>query len=307
MSYCIENKLAVGISSNALFNLEEEEKIFMEEGIEKYRKYQMENRNKPLEAGIAMPFIKRFLNINKIYSEERPVEVILLSKNSPETGVRIFNAVKQHNLDISRAAFTSGSSSYKYISAYNISLFLSANKDDVLNAVNSGYGAGRILKTDVSDNDENMELRAAFDFDGVLADDKAEKIYKESELDSFHKYEEEHSREPHNPGPLADFFKKLSYFQKLETKKKINDKNYHKIIKTAIITARSAPAHERAIKTLEEWDVTADEMFFWGGIEKKRILEIFRPHLFFDDQLGHLDESIRDILLVHIPFGIANK
>lgn len=308
MPYPIDRKLVVGVSSNALFDLEHEDKIFHEDGIENYRKYQIENKNKPLDGGIALPFIRRFLNINSVYNQELPVEVVLLSKNSPETGVRIFNAIKSHGLNITRAAFTSGSSAYRYIPAYNVSLFLSTHEQDVLNAIQSKYGAGRIIKTNVADNDEDMELRVAFDFDGVIADDQAEKVYKESgQLEMFHNHELEHISETHNPGPLADFFKKLSFFQQLESKKEVENPAYKKIVKTAIVTARNAPSHERAINTLKDWGVTVDEMFLLGGIEKKRILEELKPHLFFDDQISHLDPALENIPLVHIPFGIANK
>ncbi|MCZ2129306.1 MAG: 5'-nucleotidase [Bacteroidia bacterium] len=308
MPYPIDRKLVVGVSSNALFNLELEDKIFNDEGIEKYRQFQFENKNKSLEGGIAFPFIKRFLNINRVYNQEQPVEVVLLSKNSPETGVRIFNAIKNHGLDISRAAFTSGKSPYRYIPAYNVSLFLSTHEQDVLNAIDANYGAGRIIKTNVVDNDDDMELRVAFDFDGVIADDQAEKVFKESgQLEMFHSHEQEHITETHNPGPLADFFRKLSFFQQLETKKEVENPKYKKIVKTAIVTARNAPSHERAINTLKDWGVTVDEMFLLGGIEKRRILEELKPHLFFDDQISHLDPALENIPLVHIPFGVANK
>lgn len=232
----------------------------------------------------------------------------MLSKNSPETGVRIFNAIRSHGLDITRAAFTSGKSPYKYIPAYNISLFLSTNEEDVINAIEANFGAGKIIKTNVVDDDESMELRVAFDFDGVIADDQAEKVYKETgQLEIFHEHEQEYISTTHNPGPLADFFKKLSFFQQLETRKEIEDREYKKIVKTAIVTARNAPSHERAINTLKDWGVTVDDMFLLGGIEKKRVLEVLKPHLFFDDQLTHLDPSIENIPLVHIPFGVANK
>lgn len=308
MAYPIDRKLVVGVSSNALFNQELEDRIFNEEGVEKYRQFQIDNKNTPLEGGIALPFIKRFLNINKVYNKELPVEVVLLSKNSPETGVRIFNAIKDYELDISRAAFTSGNAPYKYIPPYNVSLFLSTHEQDVLNAIKLNYGAGRILKTNVIDNDTDMELRVAFDFDGVIADDQAEKVYKEkNQLAMFHSHEQEHVAVSHNPGPLADFFKILSFFQKLETKKEVENPDYKKIVKTAIVTARNAPSHERAINTLMDWGVTVDEMFLLGGIEKSGILKELKPHLFFDDQMDHLDPKLENIPLVHIPFGIANR
>lgn len=235
------------------------------------------------------------------------MEVVLLSKNSPETGIRIFNSIKEHGLDISRAAFTSGKSPFSYIPAYNISLFLSTNETDVVNAIKANHGAGRVIKTKMQDEEEDQELRVAFDFDGVIADDQAEKVFKESgQLEIFHQHETKHVATVHNPGPLADFFKKLSFFQKLESRKEFEIPGYKKILKTAIITARNAPSHERAINTLKEWGVTVDEMFLLGGIEKKRILEILKPHLFLDDQLPHLDQTLENVPLVHIPFGVAN-
>lgn len=307
MPYRIEDKLVVGVSTNALFNLEEEDKIFREQGIEAYKDYQDKNKDAIILKGLAFPFIRRFLNINSIFYKERPVEVVLLSKNSPETGLRVFNAIKHYDLDISRAVFTSGRSPFEYIPAYNISLFLSTNLTDVNLAIDKNYPAGFILNTDIHDDEEDKELRIAFDFDGVLVDDSAERIYqKNGDLKEFHAYENEHSNEPLNPGLMQKFFKQISLFQKLENKKKLKDPSYEKILRTAIVTARNAPAHERAVNTLKSWDVDVDEMFFLGGIEKKRVLEVLKPHIFIDDQLNHLDTSLQDIQLVHIPFGIIN-
>ena len=308
MGYPIDRKLVVGVSSNALFNLEYEDKIFKEQGVPAFRKYQEQNIEKLIHKGLAFPFIKRFLNINNYYPKEKPIEVVLLSKNSSETGLRIFKSIKHYGLDISRAAFTSGSSPYKYIPAYNVSLFLSTDDDDVYKAIQAGYAAGRFLKSIVEDKEDDKELRVAFDFDGVLADDESEKIFSESQdLDAYYDYESTKANIPLNPGPLSDFFKKLSYFQKLEAKKLERDKSYKSILKTAIVTARSAPAHERVAASLKSWGVTVDELFLLGGIEKSRILETFAPQIYFDDQIIHLDTKIRNIPLVHIPFGIRNK
>jgi len=305
MAYPIERKLVVGISSNALFDLVEEDKTFKEKGLDAYRKYQIENKQKVIKKGVAFPFIKRLLHINDVYIDEKPVEVVLLSKNSPETGIRIFNSIKYYELDITRAAFMSGESPFEYIPAFNISLFLATDKNDVQLAVKSNMPAGRVLNTQIHD-DDIKELRVGFDFDGVVADDEAEKIYKEKGIEKYYEYETKHSQDALRPGPLGDFFKKLAYFQKLETKKQLSDRSYRKILKTAIITARNAPAHERAVNTLKEWGVTVDEMFLLGGIEKKRILEVMKPHLYFDDQLIHLSDEIKNIPLVHIPFGVSN-
>lgn len=309
MAYPIDKKLVVGISSNALFDLKQEDDIFKDQGLDAYRQYQNENKATILQKGVAFPFIKRFLNINNVYSKEQPVEVVLLSRNSPETGIRAFNSIKEYGLDITRAAFMSGGSAIKYIEAFNISLFLSINESDVRNAVNQGLPAGRILQADIHDEEgDDFELRVAFDFDGVIANDEAERVYKEKGLQEYHKYETEHSAEELGAGPLGDFFKKLSYFQKLEAKKKHKDSSYKKILKTAIVTARNAPAHTRAINTLNAWGVDVDEMFLLGGIEKSRILNVLKPHLYFDDQVVHLDTgATKDIPFVHIPFGIANE
>ena len=307
MAYPIEDKLVVGISTNALFDLTKEDEIFKTKGVESYKKYQIDNRDKIIEKGIAYSFTRRLLNINKKFPNEKPIEVVLLSKNSPETGLRVFNSIKKYGLDISRAAFTSGKSPFKYIPSFNIALFLSTDKDDVKLAIEKNYPAGLILNTNVNDEEDDDELRIAFDFDGVLADDEAEEVYQKDGIEAFQKSEIYNSDKPLNPGLMLDFFKKLSLFQRLEEEEVKKDKKYKKIIRTGIITARNAPAHERAIKTLESWNVNVDEMFFLGGIEKKRILNSFKPHLFIDDQINHLDKTINNIPLVHIPFGIINK
>jgi len=308
MPYPIDRKLVVGVATTALFNLEVEDEIYHNEGLDAYKKFQEANKKIVLEKGLAFPFIRRFLNINKVYAEQNPVEVVLLSKNSPETGLRVFESIKEYGLDISRAAFTSGRNPCSYMPAYNVSLFLSTNKEDVKTAINNNFAAGVILKSIVHDNEEDKELRVAFDFDGVLADDSAEKVYQQTkQMELYFDHETEHRNEPITPGLLKDFFLKLSYFQKLENKKKENDPKYEKILRTAIVTARNAPAHERAINTLKSWDVEVDEMFFLGGIEKKRILSILKPHLFIDDQITHLDQTMEDVTLVHIPFGIINQ
>ncbi len=307
MPYPIERKLVVGVSSNALFDLRQEDRIFREEGVEAYSAYQTERKTETLKKGTAFPFIKRFLRINRVYDKEKPVEVVLLSRNSPDTGIRVFNSIQDYGLNISRACFTTGAAPFRYMPAFNVSLFLSTNKDDVKEAIEASFPAGLMLHTNVSD-DEDSELRVAFDFDGVLADDEAERVYKESgQLDIFHEHEQKKSEIPLQPGILADFFKKLSFFQKLESKKREEDSSYEKILKTSILTARNAPSHERAINTLRSWDVEVDEMILTGGIEKRRFLEIMKPHLFLDDQITHLDTDLKDVPLVHIPFGVANE
>lgn len=307
MPYPIERKFVIGVSSTALFNLIVEDSIFINDGLKAYREYQIANKTNILEKGNAFPFIRRLLNINSIYTDESPIEVVLLSKNSPETGIRIFNSIQHYDLPISRAAFTSGKSPYQYIPPFNISLFLSTNIDDVTNAIQSGYPAGRIIPTSVFDDEEDIELRVAFDFDGVIVDDESEKVFrKENNIDQYFEYESNNALFPLKPGPLADFFIKISFFQKIESKKLQEDSSYKKVLRTAIITSRNAPAHERVINTLGTWGLSVDEMLLLGGVDKRRFLEIMKPHIYFDDQIGHLDESIMNIPLVHIPFGVAN-
>lgn len=306
MAYPIDKKLVVAVASSALFDLTESDSIFKAQGLAAYREYQRKHENDPFEKGVAFPFIKRLLKLNDAFQDSRPVEVILMSKNSPETGLRALNSIKHYNLNITRAGFTSGYPHFKYLPAFNTALFLSANEQDVSDAIDNGYAAGKVLNTIVIDNDDDAELRLAFDFDGVLADDESEKVYKESGITPYQQYETEHSNTPLNTGPVIDLLKKISVFQQLERRQKEKDSNYKQIIKTAIVTARNAPAHERMIKTLNAWNVDIDETFFLGGIDKSRILNIMQPHIYFDDQMTHLDH-LDKIPAVHIPFGIANK
>ena len=307
MPYTIERKLVVAVSSSALFDLSESHQVFDEEGPKAYKEFQEKNLNKVLEKGVAFPFIRRFLQINQRFPDRVPVEVVLLSRNSAATGKRVFRSIKHYGLDISRAAFMEGKSPYEYIPAFNASLFLSANKEDIQNAIDAGYPGGVVLPSKVVNDDDNEELRIAFDFDGVIADDEAEAVFKGGDLPDFHEYEVEKSDIPHKPGPLADLFKKLSFLQKLEDREFERDRGYKRILTTAIVTARNAPAHERVITTLEDWGVSANEIFFLGGMAKDRILSRLKPHMFFDDQRSHLESEGGDIPMVHIPFGIANE
>ncbi len=307
MPYPIERKLVIAVSSSALFDLSESHAVFEEQGPKAYKKFQETHLNKVLEKGVAFPFIKRFLKINSRFADQVPVEVVLLSRNSAATGKRVFRSIKHYELDISRAAFMEGLSPYEYVPAFNASLFLSANESDVQDAIDAGYPAGVVLPSKLVNDEGGDELRIAFDFDGVIADDEAEAVFKGGNLPKFHEYETNKSEIPHQPGPLADLFKKLSFLQKLEDREVERDKKYKRILRTAIITARNAPAHERVITTLESWGVCANEMFFLGGMSKERILKRLKPHMFFDDQLRHLESEAGDIPMVHIPFGIANS
>jgi len=308
MPFPIEQKLVIAVASSALFDLSESGRVFEVKGEEEYRKYQRKNQNQTLEKGVAFPFIRRFLGLNDIFSDEQPVEVVLLSHNDPDTGLRVFNSIRDHCLNITRAGFLSGGSPFRYIPAFNVSLFLSAKARDVKKAINAGHPAGTVIGSEVDDDTNDSELRVAFDFDGVLASDEAEIVYAEHEsVEEFHRSESELAGMPLEPGLLKDLLAKLSNLQQLEIERKTQDLMYKRVLRTAIVTARNAPAHERVVTTLRDWGINVDETFFLGGIEKKRVLDVLQPHIFFDDQMSHLQSVAGNIPSVHIPFGIRNQ
>jgi 5'-nucleotidase len=307
MGYPIERKFVIGVASSALFDLTESHRVFVEEGPEKYRQFQEDHADRTLERGVAFPFIRRFLSINRRFPEHEPVEVVLLSRNSPETGLRVFRSIEEYGLEITRAAFMTGKSPYEYIPAFNCSLFLTSNADDVAHAMDAGYPAGLVIPSKVQDDENDVELRVAFDFDGVIADDASEFIFKTGSLEAFHAYETAQVDVPHSQGPLADLFRKLAYLRELEDRQIEKNPQYERVVRLAIVTARSAPAHARLVTTLKNWGVSVDETFFLGGMDKSRVVSVLRPHIFFDDQRSHLQSVAGDIPMVHVPFGIANR
>lgn len=309
MPYELSNRLVIGLASSALFNLEESDSIFRNKGEEEYRKYQRENQNIPLEQGIAFPFIQKLLSINQINPNDPLIEVILLSRNDPDTGLRVMKSIEHYNMGITRALFLQGRDPSRYINALSIDLFLSANELDVKQAIWAGYPAGQVLKSNSLYDDliNDPELRIALDFDGVIIDDEAEKVFATGGLSQFHEHEQQHVNEVHKAGPLAGFLKKLSKIQIEENKYSQNNAHYKPMIRISIVTARNAPAHERVINTMREWDIIVNEAFFLGGIEKSKILQVLNPHIFFDDQKLHLDSTSKILPSVHIPFGIRNE
>ncbi|EGQ7970968.1 5'-nucleotidase [Vibrio cholerae] len=308
MPYDLSKRLVVGLSSSALFDLQESDEIFRNEGEEAYRQYQREKQDSPLRKGVAFPFVRRLLKLNELRPQDPPVEVILLSRNDPDTGLRVMNSIEHYGLGITRAVFLQGKSPYVYIPAFEIELFLSANYQDVKQAVLAGYPAGQILEGDIKDDTEDLELRIAFDFDGVIADDEAEGIYQSSgQLADFHSHESELVDVPHNPGPLKNFLQRISDIQKLEFERQKMDSSYLPMLKVSIVTARNAPSHKRVINTMRAWDIAVNEAFFMGGVEKSKVLNILRPHIFFDDQKLHLKPSSSILPSVHIPFGVTNE
>ncbi len=307
MAYDIENRLVVGLASSALFDLSESDAVFRSQGEQQYRHYQRSHQDAPLSPGVAFPFVRRLLSLNQLDPDNPPVEVVLLSHNDPDTGLRVFKSIEHHGLNITRAVFLQGRNPYQYVPAFNISLFLTANDDDVHEAVKEGIPAGLVLSSLADDNQDDDELRLAFDFDGVIVDDESEAVYQRSDLEQFKQHEVDKASVPHNPGPLKEFLEKISRIQALEQQRASEDINYQPKLRVAIVTARSAPAHERVINTMRSWDLMINDAFFLGGVEKRRILEVFKPHIFFDDQRLHLDATSSVLPSVHIPFGIANQ
>lgn len=302
MSYPIEDKLVVAIASSAILNLDAARDAFREGGLEAYRQYQREHQDDPLDKGPAFAFIKRLLNFNRLFPEVAPVEVVLISHNDPDTGLRVFNSIAHYRLDITRAAFLTNEAPHAYMDAFNASLFLSKNIRDVENARAAGYAAGTVLPSAINDDENDETLRVAFDFDGVLADTASEKLFQERGLAAFQQNEEKNAEIPCAPGPLADLFRKLGNLRQLENARRENDPAYMPRLQTAIVTARSAPAHARVANTLRHWHLTVDRAFFLGGMDKGRILSTLRPHIFFDDQQHpHLDAASRYTASVHIP------
>lgn len=295
------SKLTIAISSRALFDLAESNQIYDEQGLERYAQYQRTHEDDRLEKGVAYPLVKRLLSLSCPQTVEKPVEIILVSKNDPDTGLRVFNSIEQYGLNITRAAFTNGRSPYEYLGAFKADLFLSANPDDVRLALAHGHASATIYTGLQVIDDDADEIRIAFDGDAVLFSDEAERVFQEQGLEEFKKHEVEKSDVPLPPGPFKPFLEALNHLQKAYSN------HSHKPIRTALVTARSAPAHKRAIKTLRAWGIGVDEAFFLGGWDKAPILEKFRPHIFFDDQQIFCQNAARYVPTGHVPSGIKNS
>jgi len=307
MPYSVEDKLVVAVASSALFDLGESDAVYREQGTEKYREFQRAHETDVLSPGVAFPLIKRLLALNGSTEKEIVVEVILLSRNDPDTGLRVFKSIQHHGLDITRAVFVSGRDPIRYLIPFNTALFLSANPKDVKEAIMQGAPAGRVFPTQYVDDETQPELRIAFDFDGVIGDDSAETVNKTEGLAEFLRTEKEQAGVVFPKGPLYKFFSEISRLQKRELSRKTQDDSYKPRIRIAIVTARNAPAHERVVMSLREWGIEVDEVFFLGGIQKSKILEVFKPHIFFDDQLSHIEGAASVAPCAHVPFGIANQ
>lgn len=291
-------KLVVAISSRALFNLDESHKVFESEGLEAYSRYQIDHEEEVLEPGDAFYMVKKLLQVNHLLDGLARVEVILLSRNSADTGLRVFNSIKHYELDISRAAFTSGHSPYRYIVPFNCHLFLSMDAGDVRHALENGVAAATLMPSS-QENMDSRELRFAFDGDAVLFSDEAEKVYKKEGLRAFTESEVAAAHKPLSGGPFKSF---LSALHTLQSEFKDDCP-----IRTALVTARSAPAHERVIRTLRAWDIRIDESLFLGGMEKGQFLKAYGADVFFDDQPLHCQSAQQHVATGHVPHGIANQ
>lgn len=294
-------KLVVAISSRALFDLDSSHKVFESEGIDAYCKYQIEHEDEILQPGVAFPLVQKLLAMNNLSQGNAAVEVILLSRNSADTGLRIFTSIDHHGLAISRAAFSGGANPYEYIAAMGAHLFLSADHSDVRKALESGIAAATILPSNTGQvRNSSDQLRIAFDGDAVIFSDEAERIYKSQGLEAFTASEKAAARTPLSGGPFKVFLSALHQMQMAASPEASP-------IRTALVTARAAPAHERVIRTLRAWDIRIDEAFFLGGMNKSEFLRSFNADIFFDDQVGHCESARQHVPTGHVPHGIANS
>ena len=301
--------LVIAISSRALFDLEESHTLFEAEGVDVYADFQRSREDEVLAPGIAFPLVRKLLALNANASAETPqVEVILLSRNSSDTGLRVFNSIQHHGLDIRRATFTSGAPTWPYIRPFGAHLFLSADAESVRRALEHGVAAATLLPgaaaapaAGADDPARAMQIRIAFDGDAVLFDDEGERISREGGLEAFSRHERERAREPLSGGPFRAFLDALHRLQAAYPSDGTGP------IRTALVTARSAPAHERVIRTLREWGIRLDEALFLGGRPKGPFLQAFGADIFFDDSPHNIDSARAHVAAGHVPHGIANR
>jgi len=310
--------MVIGVSSRALFDLTVENEIFETRGVEAYCNYQVEHENEVLKPGPGFELIRALLKLNEGRSE-RLVEVIIMSRNSPDTSLRVFNSIEHYGLDITRAVLVSGALLAPYLNAFQTDLFLSAYEDDVQCAIDSGIAAGIICtenlpklqelesQTEGGANGRGQvvypqvcQIRIAFDGDAVLFSDDSERIFQEKGLGAFEENERENAANPLAEGPFANFLRKLSDLQR-----QMGVENCP--IRTALVTARSAPAHERVIRTLRAWNVRVDEAFFLGGLKKREVLKAFGAQIFFDDQSIHTLNAATAVPAARVPYRRDRK
>lgn len=297
MPYSLDDKLVIGVSSRALFDLAEANTIYESEGLDRYREYQRELETDVLRPGTGFPLVRALLDLNqRAPAGERLVEVIVISRNDADSAMRVFNAIEAHGLDITRGAFTNGGDSWRYLGAFRCSLFLSAEPSDVTAALRDRVPAALLLgpPDGLASEPDPGPVRIAFDGDAVLFSDQAQQIYDVGKLPAFYEHESRRADEPLPSGPFRPFLDALGRLQG-------HFGAEAPPIRTALVTARDAPAHRRVITTLRSWNVRIDETFFLGGIAKVDVLRVFKPHIFFDDQLDHLEAAASAVPSGHVP------
>ncbi len=289
--------LVVAISSRALFDLADSHRIYEEQGLVAYREHQIAAENEPLKPGVAFNLVNKLLKLNEILGRAA-VEVILLSRNSADTGLRIFHSIQHYNLSITRAAFCGGNSPYRYIPAFGSRLFLSLDGADVRQALELGVAAATIVPSRHNKRSED-HLKIAFDGDAVLFSDASEKIYQEQGLESFTRNESLAAHEPLEGGPFKPFLAALQQIQ-------MAFPDGESPISTCLITARSAPAHERVVRTLRAWNIRIDESLFLGGLPKEHFLQAYEADIYFDDHREYCDSASDLVATGHVPHGVLN-
>jgi len=298
MPVSLEDQLVVAISSRALFNFEEENRIFESGDDAGYMRLQLERLNVPAQPGIAYSLVRKLLRFND--DGRQRVEVVILSRNDPVSGMRVFRSGQANGISLLRGVFTQGRPPFGYLRPLRAHLFLSANADDVREALRAGFPAARVLVDSVQASDAYPdEVRIAFDGDAVLFSDEAERVFQSEGLDAFQQHESTKAELPLPEGPFKPLLAALHRLQQAS--------NPAMRVRTALVTARSAPAHERAIRTLMNWNIKVDEAMFLGGLPKGEFLREFEPDFFFDDQTGHVDAAARHVPAGHVASGIRNE
>jgi len=293
------NKLIIAISSRALFDLRDSHEVYESQGLEAFSQYQIKHEEDVLKPGDAFPMVQKLLSLNDTEQGADRVEVVLLSRNSADTGLRVFNSIEHYGLGITRAAFCGGQSPYRYVSAFGCHLFLSTHAEDVRQALEAGVAAATLMTSNIEKGGDG-KLRFAFDGDAVLFSDEAERVYKKQGLEAFAESEKAKAKSPLNGGPFKEF---LTALQGLQAE--FSDEDCP--IRTALVTARSAPAHERVIRTLRQWGIRLDESLFLGGLDKSQFLRSYGADVFFDDQQSHCQSASKHVATGHVPHGIANE
>ena len=299
MPISLENRLVVAISSRALFDFEEENQIFEASDDHAYMQLQLQRLDIPARPGVAFSLVNKLLAFNQGRNQPQ-VEVVILSRNDPVSGMRVFRSARHYGLPIERGVFTRGQAPWRYLQPLTANLFLSANEADVRSALAVGVPAAKVFPYSARASDAHpTEVRMAFDGDAVLFSDEAERVYRQAGLDAFQAHEKQQAQTPLAPGPFKPLLEALHRLQ--------SSASSGMRLRTALVTARSSPAHERAIRTLMDWQIDVDEAFFLGGLPKGGFLREFEPDFFFDDQTGHIENAAMHVPSGHVASGVANE